>query len=36
MGWAIGKVVGEGFARGRLQPVAAPGRLRLQLSLKAG
>ena len=36
MGWAIGKVVGEGFAEGRLQPVAAPGRLGLQLTLDAG
>ena len=26
MGWAIGKVIGEGFARGRLQPVAVPNR----------
>ena len=36
MGWAIGKTVGEGFARGRLQPVAAPGRLGLRLTLDAG
>ena len=32
MGWAVG----EGFARERLQPVAAPGRLGLQLTLDAG
>ena len=36
MGWTIGKVVGEGFARGRLQPVAAPGRVGLKLTLNAG
>ena len=36
MGWAIGRAVGEGFARGSLQPVAAPGRLGLQLTLNAG
>ncbi len=36
MGWAIGQAVGEGFARGRLQPVAAPARLGLQLTLNAG
>ncbi len=36
MGWAIGKTVGEGFARGRLQPVAAPGRWGLQLTLNPG
>ena len=36
MGWTIGKVIGEGFARGRLRPVAAPGRLGLQLTLDAG
>lgn len=36
MGWAIGKTVGEGFARGRLQPLAAPGRLGLQLTLDPG
>jgi len=36
MGWAIGKVVGEGFARGRLKAVAAPGRWGLQLSVNAG
>ncbi len=36
MGWAIGKTVGEGFARGRLQPLASPGRLGLRLSLDAG
>ena len=24
MGWAIGRAVGEGFARGRLKAVAAP------------
>ena len=36
MGWAIGKVIGEGFARGRLQPVAVPNRWGLQLTLNAG
>ena len=36
MGWAIGKTVGEGFARGRLQPLAGPGRWGLQLTLGAG
>ena len=36
MGWAIGKTVGEGFARGRLQPLAAPGRWGLQLTLNPG
>ena len=36
MGWTIGKVVGEGFASGRLQPVAAPGRVGLKLTLNAG
>ena len=36
MGWTIGKVVGEGFERGRLRPVAAPGRVGLKLTLNAG
>ena len=36
MGWTIGKVVGEGFAGGRLQPVAAPGRVGLNLTMDAG
>ena len=35
MGWTIGTTIGEGFARGRLQPFAAPGRLGLRLTLTA-
>ena len=35
MGWAIGTVISEGFARGRLRP-AASGRLGRQLTLDAG
>ncbi len=35
MGWAIGRAVGVGFARGRPQPLAASGHLGLQLSLNA-
>ena len=35
MGWTIGTTIGKGFARGRLQPLAAPGRWGLQLTLNA-
>ena len=33
MGWAIGTTIGKGFARGHLQPLAAPGHWGLQLTL---
>ena len=35
MGWAIGTTIGKGFARGYLQPLAAPSRWGLQLTLNA-
>ena len=35
MGWTIGTTIGQGFARGRLQPFAAPGRLGLRMTLTA-
>ena len=35
MGWAIGTTIGKGFAWGYLQPLAAPGRWGLQLTLNA-
>ena len=35
MGWAIGTTIGKGFAQGYLQPLAAPGRWGLQLTLNA-
>ena len=35
MGWTIGTTIGKGFARGYLQPLAAPGHWGLQLTLNA-
>ena len=35
MGWTIGTTIGKGFARGYLQPLAAPDRWGLQLTLHA-
>lgn len=35
MGWTIGTTIGKGFTQGYLQPLAAPGRWGLQLTLNA-
>lgn len=35
MGWTIGTTIGKGFAQGSLQPLAAPDRWGLQLTLNA-